>query len=89
MAGVNRVVIVVKDIVRAGRLFSELLGAKFYDAGIVDRFGVKAMVSWDGGIEIISPVTEDSEAARFLSVQGQNSYPYPKRNTEKECFQNS
>ena len=74
MSGVNRVVIVVKDIVRAGRLFSELLGAKFYDAGIVDRFGVKAMVSWDGGIELISPVTEDSEAARFLREKGEGVY---------------
>ena len=66
MKGVNRVVIVVKDIERASQLFSELLGTTFYDAGVVDRFGVKAMVSWEGGLELISPATEDSDAARFL-----------------------
>ena len=74
MKGVNRVVIAVKDIEKAGRLFSELLGAKFYDAGVVDRFKVKAMVSWDGGVELISPITEDSDAARFLREKGEGVY---------------
>ena len=74
MSGVNRVVIVVKDIERAGRLFTELLGAKLHDAGVVDRFGVKAMVSWDGGLELISPITEDSEAAQFLREKGEGIY---------------
>ena len=44
MRGINRVVIVVKDIEKAGKLFSELLGAKFYDGGVVDKFGVRALV---------------------------------------------
>ncbi len=74
MSGVNRVVIVVKDIEKAGKLFSELLGARFYDGGIVDRFGIRAMVSWDGGLELISPVTEDSDAARFLRERGEGVY---------------
>jgi 4-hydroxyphenylpyruvate dioxygenase-like putative hemolysin len=74
MRGINRVVIVVKDIEKAGKLFSELLGAKFYDGGVVEKFGVRALVSWDGGLEIISPVTEDSDAARFLREKGEGVY---------------
>jgi 4-hydroxyphenylpyruvate dioxygenase-like putative hemolysin len=74
MRGINRVVIVVKDIEKSGKLFSELLGAKFYDGGIVDKFGVRALVSWDGGLEIISPITEDSDAAKFLREKGEGVY---------------
>lgn len=74
MRGINRVVIVVKDIDKAGKLFSELLGAKFHDVGVVDKFGIRALVSWDGGLEIVSPVTEDSDAARFLRDKGEGVY---------------
>jgi len=74
MKGVNRVVIAVKDIERASRIFSELLGGRFYDAGVVDKYGVRAMVSWDEGIELISPITEDSQAARFLREKGEGLY---------------
>jgi predicted enzyme related to lactoylglutathione lyase len=73
MSGVNRVVIVVKDLERAGRLFSELLGTTFYDAdaATVNMYKVKAKVSWDGGLEIVEPITDDTEAARFLKEKGE------------------
>ena len=74
MKGVNRVVIVVKDIERAGKLFSELIGIQLDDYGVVEDMGVRAMVSWDGGIELVSPTRSDTDVARFLSEKGEGVY---------------
>jgi len=74
MKGVNRVVIVVKDIEKAGALFSELLGIRLEDYGVVEDMGVRAMVSWDGGLELVSPVRPDTEVARFMREKGEGVY---------------
>jgi len=74
MKGVNRVVIVVKDIEKAGKLFSELLGIRLVDHGVVQDMGIRAMLSWDGGIELVSPITSDSDVAGFLSEKGEGVY---------------
>ena len=72
--GVDRVVIVVRDIEKASKSYSELLGISFWDAGVREDFGVRAMVSWDGGIELISPTDANSEAARFLEKRGEGLF---------------
>ena len=56
--GVNRVVMAVRDI-EAGRAFyEELLGCTFHPANDeeAEAFGVKVLMSWDGGIELVAPI---------------------------------
>ena len=72
--GVNRVIIVVKDIEEARERYSSLLGISFWDAGAREDFGLHAMVSWDGGVELISPLKADSAVARFLAQHGESVY---------------
>ena len=55
--GVARVVIAVRDIEKARKFYSELFGISFWDAGIHKDSGTRAMVSWDGGIELVSPIS--------------------------------
>jgi len=74
MKGINRVVIAVKDIEKASKLFSALLGTRFYNAGIVDKFGVRAMVSWEAGIELVSPITSKGDVANFMKKNGEGIY---------------
>ena len=74
MKGVNRVVIAVEDVEKAGRLFGELLGVRFFDAGVVEGMGVRAMLSWEAGIELVSPVDPDGDVARFLRERGEGVY---------------
>jgi 4-hydroxyphenylpyruvate dioxygenase-like putative hemolysin len=74
MKGINRVVIVVKDIEKASKLYSGLLGVKFHDAGVVDRFGVRAMLSWEAGIELVSPTTSKGDVASFMKKNGEGIY---------------
>lgn len=54
--GVNRVYLVVRDFEKTLALYSKLLGATFHDAQVEDLFGVRAAISWDAGIEVISPL---------------------------------
>ena len=56
--GVNRVVMAVRDI-EAGRAFyEELLDCTFHPANDEEAaaFGVKVLMSWDGGIELVAPI---------------------------------
>ena len=43
--GLNRVSMAVKDIREASKRYSDLLGIRFWDAGVHDGFDVHAMVS--------------------------------------------
>lgn len=71
--GINRVIIVVKDIDKATKFYSELLGVSFQDAsGTNPEFGVRSMVSWDGGIEICSPADTQAEVAKELATYLKN-----------------
>ena len=58
--GVNRVVMAVRDL-EAGRAFyEELLGCTFHSANDEEAsaFGVRVLMSWDGGIELVAPIEE-------------------------------
>jgi methylmalonyl-CoA/ethylmalonyl-CoA epimerase len=72
--GLDRVVIVVKDLDKAAKRYSELLGTSFWDAGVQEKQGVRAMVSWDGQIELMSPVSAQSGAAIFLEKKGEGVF---------------
>jgi len=72
--GIERVVIVVKDVEKAAKRYSELLGVSFWDAGVQEKQGVRAMVSWEGGIELMSPVSPTSAAAIFLEKKGEGVF---------------
>lgn len=71
--GVNRVVIAVKDLDSAVRFYSQLLGATFYDASAgAESFGVRAAISWDAGVELVSPISgRDSFVARAIDKRGE------------------
>jgi len=71
--GINRVVIAVRDIDRAVRFYSELLGATFHDASAgAERFGIKAALSWDAGIELVAPLPgRESFIARSIEESGE------------------
>ena len=56
--GVNRVVMLVRDL-DAGRVFyEELLGCTFHSVNDEEAaaFGVRTVFSWDGGIELVAPL---------------------------------
>ena len=72
--GVNRVLIAVRDVEEASKRYSSLLGIRFWDAGVQEDFGVRAMVSWEGGVELIAPLDTDSRVARFLEKNGESIY---------------
>ena len=71
--GINRVVIAVRDLDRAVRFYSELLGATFQDASAgAERFGIKAALSGDAGIELVAPLPgRDSLIARSIEESGE------------------
>jgi catechol 2,3-dioxygenase-like lactoylglutathione lyase family enzyme len=55
--GINRVVVAVKDLEKAIDTYSKLLGATFHDVSAgSEQYGVKAVISWDAGIELCAPI---------------------------------
>lgn len=72
--GLDRVVIVVKDLEKAAKRYAELLGTTFWDAGPQEKQGVRAMVSWDGQVELISPISAQSAAGKFLEKKGEGVF---------------
>lgn len=69
--GINRIVVAVEDIQKARKRFAELLGIEFWHSNVAHKFGLRAMVSWDGGLELVSPIDPQSSAARFLKKKGE------------------
>ncbi|MBW1901547.1 MAG: VOC family protein [Deltaproteobacteria bacterium] len=56
--GVNRVTIAVKDLEKGMDFYGKLLGATFHEATAEDvvTLGIRAALSWDAGIELVSPM---------------------------------
>lgn len=54
--GINRVVIVVKDVDKAVALYSKLLNTTFYPAVNAKENGLRAEMSYDAAIELVSPI---------------------------------
>jgi methylmalonyl-CoA/ethylmalonyl-CoA epimerase len=72
--GVDRVVIAVRDIDTAAKRYSELLGISFPHSVIREDYGIRAMVSWDGGIELVSPIDNNSLIAKFIEKKGEGLF---------------
>jgi methylmalonyl-CoA epimerase len=72
--GVDRVVIAVKDLEMAAKRYSELLDISFPHSVTRDDYGMRVMVSWDGGIELISPIDNNSMVARFIEKKGEGLF---------------
>ncbi len=68
---IQRVVIAVRNLDEAVMRYSDLLGVRFVDYGEQEKGGVRAMVSEDWLVELISPVQPQSVAARFLEKHGE------------------
>ena len=72
--GVNRVVMAVRDL-EAGRAFyEELLGCTFQSANDEEAsaFGVRVLMSWDGGIELVAPLEgAGSHVDAILDTKGE------------------
>ena len=72
--GVNRVVMAVRDL-EAGRAFyEELLGCTFHSANDEEAsaFGVRVLMSWDGGIELVAPLEgAGSHVDAILDTKGE------------------
>ncbi|MDW3218150.1 MAG: VOC family protein [Acidimicrobiales bacterium] len=72
--GVNRVVMLVRDL-DAGRAFYEkLLGCTFHSVNDEEAaaFGVRTVFSWDGGIELVAPLEgKDSHLEKILESRGE------------------
>lgn len=72
--GINRVVYVVEDIREAEKRYGSLLGVEFWDAGRREDFGLHALVSWDGGVELVMPLSPNTPAGKFLAQNGESVY---------------
>ena len=72
--GVNRVVMAVRDL-EAGRAYYEkLLGCTFHTADEEEAavFGVRILMSWDGGIELVAPIEgTDNHVQKILDERGE------------------
>ncbi len=71
--GVNRVTIAVKDLDSAVAFYSRLLGATFHDQDKAAQFlGVRCAISWDAGIELVSPLPgHESFVTRLIERRGE------------------
>ena len=71
--GVNRVVVAVKDLDKAIDTYSKLLGATFLDVSAgSEQYGVKAVISWDAGIELCAPIPgRNSYIEQIINKRGE------------------
>lgn len=67
--GINRVAIVVEDLDRAVALYSELLSTTFHPLVLAEDWGVRAVFSYEAGIEIASPIPESKELMALALAQ--------------------
>ena len=69
--GVNRVTIAVKDIEKGMDFYGKLLGATFHEATADDvvTLGIRAAMSWDAGIELVSPMPDRESFVREIIEQ--------------------
>ncbi|MFC1943097.1 VOC family protein [Chloroflexota bacterium] len=68
---IDGVLIMVKDLEKAGKFFSDLLGIEFNPP--IENRGqdIRNLVSRPTGIELTSPLTPDGPAARTLAKRGE------------------
>jgi len=89
--GVNRVVVAVKDLEKAIDTYSKLLGATFHDVSAgSEQYGVKAAISWDGGIELCAPIPgRNSYIEQIIKKRGEGlmSVVFCVDNVEQACAQ--
>ena len=75
LKGVNRIIVAVKDIEASKRFYADLLGATFFEANWTgEELGICVAVSWNAGIELISPMDgreKDSMISPFLEEKGE------------------
>ena len=72
--GVNRVVMAVRDLEAGRRFYEQLLGCTFHPADDEEAaaFGVRILMSWDGGIELVAPIEgRDSHIETILETKGE------------------
>lgn len=72
--GVNRVTIAVKDLEKGIDFYTRLLGATFHEATAEDvvTLGIRVAMSWDAGIELVSPMPDrESFITDFLEQRGE------------------
>ncbi|MDG2303727.1 MAG: VOC family protein [Candidatus Binatia bacterium] len=72
--GVNRVTMAVWDLEKGKEFYTKLLGAKFEPVNDADAeaYGVRCSISWNAGIELVSPVDgRDSRIRTFLETNGE------------------
>jgi len=78
---INRIAVAVHDVKAAIKVYERLLNVKFYRAGaaVVERTGLSVAASWDGGMEIISSLSDSHNPnavslCRFLEKRGEGIY---------------
>jgi len=72
--GVNRVTIAVWDLEKGRAFYERLLGARFEPVNEEDaaKFGVRCMISWNAGVELVSPLPgRESRIRTFLEERGE------------------
>lgn len=73
--GVNRIMIAVRDLEAAKKMYRDLLGATFVDAHWTgEPFGIAVSIAWDVGIELCAPLPgreESSAVSGFLATHGE------------------
>lgn len=75
LRGVNRIMIAVRDLNAAKKLYVDMLGATFEDAHWTgEPFGLHVSIAWDAGIELCAPMPgreQDSAVSGFLATRGE------------------
>ena len=72
--GVNRVVMAVRDLDAGRRFYEDVLGCTFHQADEEEAaaFGVRILMSWDGGVELVAPIPgAGSHIERILDARGE------------------
>ncbi len=75
--GVQRVIIAVKDLDKAVDIFRTLLGGQWHDLGVVHCGPSRAAWGVDVGIELISPIDDESPMAKRMRAMKCNAPGYP------------
>ena len=72
--GVNRVVMAVNDLEAGREFYEKLLGCTFHHGNDEEAatFGVRMLFSWDGGIELVAPISgQGSYVETILEERGE------------------
>ncbi|RJX15835.1 hypothetical protein CW703_04190 [Candidatus Bathyarchaeota archaeon] len=71
--GIDHVVIAVKDLGKAEKFFSKLLGIEFDELGENKQWKFKSVISPEG-FELLTPTTPDSETAKYIKKRGEGYF---------------